>query len=153
VLLSPEDRDALTNVKARYFRLLDTKQWEEWGDVFTEDAVMDMPADDFHVEGREAIVAAVRDILDEVVTVHHGHMGELTAVDETTARGIWAMEDYLIWPPRPGRRSFPQTTRGYGHYFEDYSRADGTWRIARTHLSRVHVETLGQFRMVTNGGR
>jgi ketosteroid isomerase-like protein len=151
--LTPEDRDAIHGVKARYFRLLDTKQWEAWGEVFTADAAMDMPEAKLYVEGRDEIVKAVRDILDDVVTVHHGHMGELEAAGPDEATAIWAMEDYLIWPPKPDERSFASTTRGYGHYFERYSRADGSWRIARTQLSRLHVETVQQYRAVTGGGR
>ncbi|MGE0309294.1 MAG: nuclear transport factor 2 family protein, partial [Acidimicrobiia bacterium] len=29
--------EALRVLKARYFRLMDLKQWDEWADVFTED--------------------------------------------------------------------------------------------------------------------
>ena len=32
------DIEAIKQLKARYFRLMDTKRWEEWGDVFTKDA-------------------------------------------------------------------------------------------------------------------
>jgi hypothetical protein len=62
------------------------------------------------------------------------------------------MEDYLVWPQRDATR-YPSTTRGYGHYYDRYSRADGTWRIASTHLSRLHVETVQHYRHVTEGGR
>ena len=27
--------EQIRQLKARYFRLLDTKQWDEWGEVFT----------------------------------------------------------------------------------------------------------------------
>jgi hypothetical protein len=141
-VLAPEDREQIHNLKARYFRLIDTKRWEEWGDVFTHDAVLDVPEMRFLVQGRDAIVAAVREALDEVVTVHHGHMGELERVDETHARGIWAMEDHVIWTPLSGDRSASHTMHGYGHYLEHYRRDDGTWRIERSHLSRLHVETV-----------
>jgi 3-phenylpropionate/cinnamic acid dioxygenase small subunit len=33
-----EEIEAIKRLKARYFRLMDTKQWDQWGDVFTEDA-------------------------------------------------------------------------------------------------------------------
>lgn len=29
--------EQISQLKARYFRLMDQKQWEEWRDVFTED--------------------------------------------------------------------------------------------------------------------
>jgi hypothetical protein len=34
---------AICNTKADYCRLLDTKQWEAWSQVFTEDVVVDVP--------------------------------------------------------------------------------------------------------------
>jgi len=34
--------DAISGVKAKYFRLMDTKSWDEWQALFTPDAVMDM---------------------------------------------------------------------------------------------------------------
>ncbi|HTT93363.1 MAG TPA: nuclear transport factor 2 family protein [Solirubrobacterales bacterium] len=147
LVLSFTDHDQISKVKARYWRLLDTKKWDEWGEVFTPDAVMDMPEGDLLLEGREAIVTRVRELLDEAITVHHGHMGEIEMVAADEATAIWAMEDYLLWPARDSIR-FPRSTRGYGHYYDRYSRADGQWRIARTYLSRLHVETVMQYRNV-----
>ena len=33
---------AIANVKAAYCRLLDTKDWQGWGQLFTEDVVVDV---------------------------------------------------------------------------------------------------------------
>ena len=41
--MSPEDIEAIRQLKARYFRFVDTKQWDRWGDLFTEDAVFHVP--------------------------------------------------------------------------------------------------------------
>ena len=41
---SSADVDAITRVKSRYFRFLDTKQWERFGDLYTDDAVRRRPA-------------------------------------------------------------------------------------------------------------
>ena len=35
------DLEEIKQLKARYFRLMDTKQWDAWGDVFSEDCSMD----------------------------------------------------------------------------------------------------------------
>jgi 3-phenylpropionate/cinnamic acid dioxygenase small subunit len=35
------DRIAICELKARYCRLLDTKQWHAWSQLFTEDIVLD----------------------------------------------------------------------------------------------------------------
>ena len=37
--------EAIKQLKALYFRLMDTKRWDEWGDVFSEDAEIDVSDD------------------------------------------------------------------------------------------------------------
>ena len=43
-------------------------------------------------------MAFLEPVLQDVVTVHHGHMPEIELTSPTTARGIWAMEDMLRYP-------------------------------------------------------
>ncbi len=127
------DVDAIQQLKARYFRCMDTKDWDGFAAVFTADAVMD--ADGYVGEGREAIVAFLRRILDRVVTTHHGHMPEITITGPNTATGIWAMFDYLTFPGEP-----PTGFRGYGHYHEEYVRERDGWRIRRVRLTRLRMD-------------
>lgn len=129
------DLEEIKQLKARYFRLMDTKQWNAWGEVFTEDCSMrNGPPGADAVCGRDAIVAYVRRMIDAVVTVHHGHMPEITFTGPDSASGIWAMFDQLRGP------GFELD--GWGHYHEEYRRcADGRWRIASTRLSRLRVES------------
>jgi hypothetical protein len=64
------------------------------------------------------------------VSVHQGHMPEVEILDETSARGIWAMYD---WVDRPRGRAF----QGFGQYYEEYRKeADGQWRIRLMRISR-----------------
>ncbi len=130
------DIEEIHQLKARYFRLMDTKDWDGFAGLFTDDAVMD--ADGYVGEGREAIVAFLRDVLDGVVTTHHGHMPEITITGPDTATGVWAMFDYLTFPgdPAPG-------FRGYGHYHEEYGREPDGWRIHRVRLTRLRMDQLG----------
>jgi SnoaL-like protein len=144
-LIAVEEIKAL---KARYFRCMDTKDWDGFGDQFTIDAALDVSgemrasADDASsensgfVRGRSAIVAFVRGAIDAVTTVHHGHMPEIEILSPTTATGVWAMEDKLRWPEGSPIRSL----HGYGHYHETYEKADGHWRIASLELRRLRVD-------------
>jgi hypothetical protein len=139
-MMDLEQVEAIKQLKARYFRYLDTKQWERWGNVFTADAVLRHPANRPEpIVGREAIVATVSTKLQESITVHHGHMPEIEILSDTEARGIWAMYDRLLHPT-PGGKGRARY-EGHGHYIERYVReADGEWRIADLHLRRLHLE-------------
>ena len=142
--MDPIDRllalEELKQLKARYFRCIDTKQWDEWGDVFTLDAELSVPDAGMSASGRDEIVASVSALLEGTRTVHHGHMPELELTGPDTARGVWAMFDYVEWPTREdGSRN---GLHGYGHYHEEYRREDGTWRIARSRLERLRTDFL-----------
>lgn len=126
-------------LKARYFRLMDTKRWDEWGEVFAVAARMEIPESDLVLEGRDAIVARVRDIIGPAVTVHHGHLPEIEVQGEGAAVGVWAMEDLVTWTSAGGA---PRGFRGFGHYHEAYVVEDGAWRIARTRLERLRIDRL-----------
>ena len=71
-----------------------------------------------------------------MITVHHGHTPEIEVTSPTTAVGIWALQDLLIWPS--GMR-----LEGYGHYHETYAKVDGEWRIASSTLTRLHMDFSG----------
>lgn len=134
------DIEEIKRLKARYFRMMDTKDWDGFADVFTEDAVMDVPEADMVEHGRDAIVAMVSGALKGTTTSHHGHMPEITITGADTATGIWAMFDYVEWPaPDGGARAGLQ---GYGHYIEEYVRDGSDWRIARLRLERLRIDPL-----------
>lgn len=134
------DLEKIKQLKARYFRLMDTKQWDAWGEVFALDAVMEVPEADVVNRGRAEIVTHVSTVLTGARTAHHGHMPEIELTGPDTARGVWAMFDFVEWPERENRRFGLQ---GYGHYFEEYVRQDSVWRIAKIRLERLRVDDLG----------
>jgi hypothetical protein len=134
------DIEAIKRLKARYFRCMDEKKWDEWAMVFAREVHMEVPEAAMVVDGRAEVVASVSGVLEGVRTVHHGHMPEIELTGPDTARGVWAMEDYVEFPPSAdGSR---QGLRGYGHYHEEYVREDGEWRIARLHLARLRIDAL-----------
>lgn len=129
-----EDVEAIKQLKARYFRTMDTKDWPGMRAVFTDDVVMDTSESGGGViTGADAFIAFLSETLADVVTVHHGHMPEIEITSPTTATGIWAMEDMLRWPNG-------MELHGYGHYHETYTKTDGGWRIASTKLTRLRSD-------------
>jgi uncharacterized protein (TIGR02246 family) len=124
---------AICEVKARYCRCLDTKDWAGYADLFTEDLVLDTTASGGkRIEGRDAVVAMVRSSVEPAITTHHVHSPEIR-VDGDEATGVWAMQDRNIWPN--GRRLL-----GFGHYHERYRRVAGAWKIAESRLTRINME-------------
>ncbi len=127
------DWRAIVELKARYCRCLDTKDWVGYAAVFTEDLILDTTgAGGPRYEGRDAAVAGVRAAVERAITTHHVHNPEIT-VDGDAATAIWAMQDRNIWPD--GR-----SLLGFGHYHERYVRIGGAWKIAESRLTRLNME-------------
>jgi hypothetical protein len=132
------DLEEIKQLKARYFRLMDTKQWDQWKDLFTEDCVHYLPLGvnvDVPAQTNEDYLQQVPQALSNSITVHHGHMPEITFLSGTEAEGIWAMFDYV-----QGADS-PAGIHGYGHYYETYRKCeDGAWRISSKRNARIRVD-------------
>ena len=132
-----DDVEAIKQLKARYFRTMDTRDWAGMRQVFVDDVVIDTTASGGNVvTGADEFLAFLQEALAGAVTVHHGHMPEIELTSATTATGVWALQDVIVWPN--GMR-----LQGYGHYHEAYEKADGRWRIASSTLTRLHVDMSG----------
>jgi ketosteroid isomerase-like protein len=132
---------AICEVKARYCRMLDTKNWAGYADCFTEDLLLDTtPSGGYVVQGRDEAMKLVRSSIETAKTAHQVHNPEIT-FDADGADVIWAMEDRVVWSPEQAEKSGLASLTGWGHYIERYVKsADGKWRIARTQLTRLHMD-------------
>ena len=141
--------ESIKQLKAQYFLLMDTKQWEAWRELFTDD-VRILGGPDH--EGRDAFVAFVRRYLEGARTAHHGHTPIIELTGGSTARGTWAMSDDVLFPPgHPWSGPNPRR-RGYGHYEEEYLCVDGEWKIASMRLSRLFMWEEPQPQLTTETG-
>jgi hypothetical protein len=142
-----DDIEQIKQLKARYFRFMDGKDWDAYRTVFTDDVVFDVRGgmaaskrDDTYpeppLEGPDAAVDFIRNGLQHLVSAHQGFMPEIELTGPDSATGIWAMTDVL----RAGEGAPFRTVRGYGHYHEDYRRVGGAWKIARLRLTRLLVD-------------
>lgn len=131
-------------LKARYFRMMDSKDWAGLEATFAPDLLADFRAasggyDESQLtHGAADYVAKIAGILNSIITVHHGHMPEIMLTSPTSATGIWAMEDKL-WVQEGSDLPF-RFLHGYGHYHEKYVRLADGWRIQEIRLSRLHLE-------------
>jgi hypothetical protein len=133
-----EDLEALKVVMARYFRLMDTKQWSELRRLFTDDMTMHAP-DDVEdaplVEGGDRVVRIIERVLGPSVSVHRGFMPEIDLIGTDEASAIWAMEDVVEYPDAP-----QQNFRGSGHYLARYERTEHGWKISSLVLRRLRLD-------------
>ncbi len=135
------DYEAIRQVKARYCRLLDTKDWDGFIALFTPDAVMDVQEDTGNppITGHAAILEQVRSAVIDAQTAHQVHSSEITLQGDR-ADVVTAMQDRVVWAP--GKCPIPggQSITGFGHYTERYVHVDGGWKIAFLKLTRLTVE-------------
>jgi hypothetical protein len=135
--------EAIKQLKARYCRLLDTKQWEAWRDLFTDD--LRVEGTSTKDPGADGFVANVRRVIGEALTIHQAHMPEIELTGPDQAKGIWALHDYVRFAkPIPIVAGGDPVGGfvGYGHYEEEYRRDGGTWRISFLRLTRLRVDPL-----------
>lgn len=130
-----EDFAAIVQVKSRYCRFLDTKDWAAYTALFTEDFILDTSTAGGAppVEGRDAAITYIRSCVEHAKTAHHVHNPEIT-IEGDTAQVIWAMQDRVIWPEDRAALLGETGHTGFGQYHETYRRGQGGWRIARSRL-------------------
>src|SRR3954469_7223500 len=93
-----DDIELIKQLKARYFRTMDTKDWDGMRRVFTDDVVTDTTASGGGViTGADEFIDFLKLPPAEAGTVHHGHMPEIELTSPSTATGIWALEDRVRW--------------------------------------------------------
>jgi hypothetical protein len=130
-------------LKARYTRYMDTRQWDAWRELFTDDLeyyidVSWKPESTTPTfQGADQLVAYLSASEPTKVTVHQCHTPEIEFVDEDHATGIWAL---FSWTDEPSRGF---AVKNYGHYHDEYVRgADGKWRISSIHLTRLRQNSV-----------
>jgi len=130
--------EEIKQLKARYFYAYDHKDWVMWRDeVWAPEGRLEVPEANILQEPREVMIAWVAEQARGQVSVHHGHTPIITLTSDTTATGIWAMEDRIYRSadnPLPGNVGY---IHGFGHYHEQYVKRPDGWRIASTRLTRL----------------
>ena len=135
-MLDLEAIELIKQLKARYFRFLDTRDMEGLKSVFTADAKAHFKGADyeFELDGRDALEAFYRKSF--TVTsfgMHNGHHPEIT-VDGETATGIWYLQDIFV------ELNYKLTIMGSALYNDTYRKVDGEWRVASTGYRRLWEE-------------
>ncbi len=135
--ISWKDLEAIKRLKYKYQRCLDTKEWGELQECFTEDAKAAYSSGKFSFDGREAILKFLQGAMgaDSFHSSHVVSHPEIDLVDENHATVRWCLQDYVV------DTSFDMTIRGAAFYEDEYRKGDdGVWRISKTGYRRTYEE-------------
>lgn len=139
--------EKIKQLKARYFRALDTNDWALFADTLSEDCVARYSGGEYSFDGRDTIVGFMAEHMsgDKFLSMHNGHHPEIELTSELTADGIWYLEDTVILL-EAGTRMY-----GAGIYADKYVKVNDEWKISETGYERIFecVEQLGDNHVVT----
>lgn len=138
--MSTMDLEAIEEIKRlkyRYFRGLDTKDWETFADTLATDIRArygtKTTEEALNFDTREDVVAFMSENLPaRVLSTHVAGHPEID-VDGDTATASWVFEDTVI------ALDLKIMVRGSGYYRDEYRRDDnGRWRISATSYRRMY---------------
>jgi hypothetical protein len=133
--------EEIKQLKARYIRLGDTKDWNALSEILAEDfeAVFDVAPrfskdqpNSVAISGRDTFIQAWAPALVNVVTVHQVFMPEITLTGTATATGIWGLHTFAQMPNC--------IFQGWSHYHDEYLREGGVWKIRRSETRCLRSE-------------
>jgi hypothetical protein len=125
----------LEQAKARYCRLMDTKNWPELASLLAEDLVFDLTdgnAEGASIIGRDAALQAIIASVGDAKTVHQVHSPEFD-LDGDQASVVWAVQERVVW-------NNGTSLTAYGHYHDRWVRIENGWQIAELRLTHLIMD-------------
>ena len=136
--MTPDDLvelEAIKQLKYRYVRLIDLKEWDELETLFVPDATATYSDGKYAFDGRDAIMAFLREAMasTNMLTSHKVHQPEIE-LDGDRATATWALDDVVV------HLDYNMRISGAAFYRDEYVKQDGRWRIKHTGYERVFEE-------------
>lgn len=121
-----EDIEAIKELKARYWRTLDQRKWDELRDTMLPNVVLDMEGIPV-CEGPEPFLAICMQAasVPGQFNAHHGHNARIWLTGKDSAEGTW---DCWFQGIDATNRTVLTLTN---HYADQYVRQGGRWWIKR----------------------
>ena len=135
--------ELIRQLKARYLRGIDTKDWALLEASFTPDAVARYSGGKYSYEGRDSIMEFLRTSMgrEDFLSCHRCSHPEISiGPDGVTAAGTWALQDYVIVG------EYDLVVHGAAFYTDEYRKVSedgvaadpsGQWLISRTGYRRT----------------
>ena len=133
--------EAIKKLKARYQRAVDTKDWDLMRSVLAPKA-RSVYSDGKHAfEGRDSIIEFLSDPKGlgntQIQSMHHAHTPEIEITSESTAKGKWYLEDFVLTAIPSDWAPHGTVMHGTGIYIDEYVKIDGAWHIQQTGYERI----------------
>lgn len=122
------DLDEIRRVIALYSQLVDDKRFDEWGELFTTDAVFEARGN--RIVGRSSIVGTIGPMMAPAVTKHLAGAPVIDLLDDDRARAWTDLATFV-------RGEGGVSVATIGRYYDELRREDGRWRLS----ARVLVMT------------
>ena len=132
-MLDLEAIELIKQLKARYFRFVDTADLQGLKTVFTDDAEAYFKGGDyeFSLKGWSQLEAFYKEsFTPNKFGMHTGHHPEIS-VEGDTATGIWYLQDIFV------NLETNTTVSGSALYDDKYTKVDGVWRLQYTGYKRL----------------
>lgn len=149
--MTPEDLVTIHRIeqlKHRYLRTLDEKDWAGFRSVFAEDATADY-GEGLVFDGVDAIIEFMEANLGpSMITLHQVHQPEIT-LDGDEAEGIWYLQDRVIMVEHR------ILLEGAAFYRDRYRSIGDEWLVTHTGYVRqyehtISLDDLPSFRLAAN---
>jgi len=129
-LAALEDIQAITQLKYRYFRLLDHMQWDELRECFTDDVETHYESGHYRFEGIDELMRFLSESLNGLTqggrfALHLGHHPEIELLDAHSARWRWTLHAPVL------DRGAGRVGNHDSFYEDEYRKTEGGWRISR----------------------
>lgn len=132
-MLDLEAIELIKQLKARYFRFLDTANMKGLKQTFTDDAEINFnsPSYQLNFKGWSDIEAFYKkSFTSRSFGMHNGHMPEIS-VDGDNATGLWYLHDIFI------HLDSKVQFEGSAIYEDTYVKIDGQWKIKTSGYKRL----------------
>jgi hypothetical protein len=117
-----EDAALIARTLALYCQLLDDLRFEDWGELFTEDAEWTAPSAAFR--GRAAIVEGLRAMEPNARGwVKHLAFAPVVEVEPPTSARVWS--DLVVLARDPGSGAW--SVAAAGRYYDEMQKEGGLW--------------------------
>ena len=129
------DIEAIKQLKHRYFRCIDTANWEELEPGLHADMKTHYMGGgyEFKLASRAEFLATMEQAFhSEAVGRNNGSRPEIDRLSDTEATGIWYLYDHF-WS-----MNNDSLTHGTALYWDRYVKEDGRWQIKETTYQRIY---------------